>query len=456
MDEQETGKVIQTGEIHTLIIIDMALPAAHGVSRIGDLVVFVPGAVPGDRVRARIVKLEKRFAYGEILDIEGASAFREKARCPHFGECEGSDLQVLSYEKQLEIKENHLRQVLKRIGGPGLGQINLSPIVPSVEKFFYRSKIEFAFGRSGPETVVGMTERLSPLRPFAGRVVAVDDCCLFSPVTGRILPLVRDFVRNSGLQAFDKRTGVGVLKRLVLKEAKQTGEVMVNVIAALDVSGPLVHLAKALRETVPEVKSVYATQGDRPKLLSGNPFIEERMADLSLRVYPFSFFQPNPETAEELYGRIIAAAGIRGDERVLGLYSGAGAIELFLARHIREVTGVDSSAESISCARENAGLNSVGNAVFVRDRVERAAAGYRNRGIDLVVIDPPRSGMSAEALSAIRDVRAPRLVYVSCNPSTLARDLLALKDVYTPKEMIPFDFFPQTAHFEVLTVLERT
>ncbi len=448
--------MIEIGDVHELTIMDMALPAAYGVGRIGDLVVFVPGAVPGDRVRVRIAKLEKHLAYGEVLEIEEASPFREKARCPHFGECEGSDLQVLAYDKQLEIKENHLRQVLKRIGGPGLAQTVISPIVPSVDRFFYRSKIEFSFGQSGSETVVGMTERVSPLRPFTRRIVAVDDCCLFSPVTGRILQPVRDFVRTSGLPVFDGRTGKGILKRLVLREAKQTRDVLVNVIAASDLGDRLGPLAKVLTETMPEVKSVYATFNDRPRLLSGSPYIEERLGDLSLRVYPFSFFQPNPKTAEELCRRIVSAAKISGDERVLGLYSGAGAIELFLARHVKEVTGVDSSVESISCAEENATVNGVRNAVFKRDKAERAADGYRNKGIDVVVIDPPRSGMSPEALSAIRNVGARKLVYVSCNPSTLARDLKALKGEYTLKEMIPFDFFPQTAHFEVLTILERT
>jgi len=452
---EDSRYVIEIGEVHTLTIADIALPAAHGVGRIGDLVVFVPGAMPGDRVRVRIEKLEKRFGYGEIEEIEEASRFRENVRCPHFGECEGSELQALAYEKQLEIKENHLRQVVKRIGGPGMARVPVSPIVPSTDRFFYRSKIECSFGQSGPETVVGMTERYHPLHPFTGRIVPVDDCCLFSPVTGRILPLIREFVRTAGLPAFDKRTGKGVLKRLVLREAKHTGQVLVNVIAASDLGGLLAHPARVLAEAVPEVRSVYATHGDRPRLLSGSPYIEERLGGLSLRVYPLSFFQPNPKTAEELYKRIISAAEVRGDERVLGLYSGAGAIELFLARHVRDVTGIDSSAESISCALENAAVNGVGNAVFIRDTVERAAGRYRNRGINLVVIDPPRSGMSAKALSAIKEVRARKLVYVSCNPSTLARDLKTLKDDYEPKEIIPFDFFPQTAHFEVLAVLER-
>lgn len=445
----------RVNEVDTISITDMALPAALGVGRVGDLVVFVPGGVPGDRLRVRIARVEKRLAYGEILEIEEFSPFREKPRCVHAGECEGSDLQALAYEKQLEIKENHLRQVLRRIGGPGLAQIEISPIVPSVDRFFYRSKIEFSFGLSDAETVVGMTERASPLRPFNGRIVPVGDCCLFSPAVGRILPVVRDFVRASGLRAFDKRTGSGELKRLVLREAKQTGNIMVNVVTSPGSAARLATLAKTLTDETREVKSVYATEEGHPMLLSGSAYIEERLAHLSLRVYPLSFFQPNPKAAEELCQRIVSAADVKRDEKLLGLYCGAGAIELSLAPHASEVTGIDSSAESISCARENAEINGVKNAFFLRDRAEKAASGYRGKGVNTVVVDPPRAGLSPEALLAVKEIRPEKIVYVSCNPSTLARDLKAVGDEYAPKRMIPFDFFPQTAHFEVLTILEK-
>jgi len=447
--------MIGIGDFHSITITDMALPAALGVGRIGDFVVFVPGAVPGDRVRVRIVKLERRFGYGEIGEIEEASADRRQARCPHFGECEGSDLQVLAYQKQLEIKENHLRQIAKRLGGPDLEQVPVLPMVPSVDEFFYRSKIEFSFGHTDAGTMLGMTERISPLHPFTGRIVAVDDCCLFSPTTARILRPVRKFVGSAGLSAFDEKTGKGALKRLVLREAKQTGEVLVNLIGAIDLRDRLKPMAEALVQAVPEVRSIYATRGDRYELVSGRPFIEEGLAGLVLRVYPLSFFQPNPKTAEVLYSRIVSAAGFRGDETMLGLYCGAGAIELFLSRYVRKVIGIDSGDHNISCARENANINGVRNVVFVRGKVERSVGEYRTKGINVVLIDPPRSGMSRGALWAIREVRPPKLVYVSCNPSTLVRDLSALKDEYVPKEMIPFDFFPQTAHFEVLTILER-
>ncbi len=447
--------MIDIGSEHSLTMIDIALPSGFGVARLGEMVVFVPGGLPGDTIRARIVKLEKRFAYGEMRRIEEASPFRADAQCPHLGECGGCELHRLAYEKQIEIKENHLRQVLRRIGGPEMEQVPISPMVPSVDIVHYRSKIELTFGESGDGIVVGMVERLTPLRPFSGRVIPVDDCLLFSPVAARIVPVIRDFAAQSGLRAHDPNTGKGSLRRLVIREGKGTGEVMVNVIAETDISGHVGPLSKALPGAVAELRSLYAGSAHSPGPIWGRPYIEEILEDLSLRVYPFSFFQPNPKTAEALYRRMKSAAEIRGDERVLGLYCGAGAIELFLARHVKEARGIDSSADSIACARENAVLNDLKNVRFFRDRVETAVGRKEGGKTDLVVMDPPRSGLSGEALKAVLRGGVKKVVYVSCNPSTLARDLKGLKTLYEPKEVIPFDFFPQTGHFEVLAVLEK-
>ena len=193
--------MIEVGSEHSFFITDVALPSGLGVARIGEMVVFVAGGLPGDRIRARIVKLEKRFAYGEMSRIEEASPFRISARCLHLGQCSGCELQSLVYEKQIEIKENHLRQVLRRIGGPEMEQAPLSPMAPSVDTFHYRSKVEFTFGQSGGAVVVGTVEGLSGFRRGTSRIIPVDDCLLFSPVAARILAKVRDFAAKSGLEA---------------------------------------------------------------------------------------------------------------------------------------------------------------------------------------------------------------------------------------------------------------
>ena len=447
-------EMIEVGREYSAEISDIALPSGHGVTRLNDLVVFVPGGVPGDRVRLRIARLDKRFAYGELVMIEEESPVRERPQCPHVGRCGGCDLQALSYEAQLKVKENHLVQVLRRVGGQDLEGVAVAGIVPSVDTFFYRGKVEFSFGEEDGRVTLGLSERPSPFRTSKSRIVPVEGCPLFSPAAAQVLPVVHEWLLKTGLTAYDALTGKGTLKRLVLREAKGTGEIMCHLIAASDVSRHLGDLTSRLPGAVAQLRSFYAT-GTATRLLWGKPAIDETLAGFSFRIYPLSFFQPNPKTAGKLYERLVAAAGLKGAERVVGLYCGAGTIELILARHAKEVTGIDSSKENIRAAQENAELNRSQNCLFLIDKAENAARRFKAGKVDLLVIDPPRKGLTGEALAAVRAIRASMLAYISCNPSTLARDLLSLKEVYKARQIIPFDFFPQTCHFEVLTMLER-
>lgn len=448
--------MIEIGKEYSLSITDVALPSAFGVARAGEMVVFVPGLVPGDKARIRIARLDKRFGYGEAVELEERSAFREKPVCAHFGECGGCDLQQLAYEKQLEIKQNHLLQALKRIGGIHLEEVDISDIVPSVDRFFYRNKVEFSFGEdAGGQTILGLNEPVSPLHPYTGAIMPVRECCLFSPAAAKMLPHVREFVERSGLKAHNPTSGKGSLKRLVMREAKQSGEILINIVSESGIAGQLAGLAQTLKEAMPQLASVYTTTGNRTTLLWGRPYLEETVCDLVLRIYPLSFFQPNPRTAEELYKTIIPEAGISRNEHVAGLYCGSGAIELCLARRVKEVRGIDSSKDSIACAKENAAANGLENCSFFRGRAERAGVHCPPDRRDVVIIDPPRSGITKEALRAIVEMRPRKLIYISCNPSTFARDLRSLAQEYEPKRIIPFDFFPHTGHFEVLSLLER-
>lgn len=446
--------MIEAGREYSAEISDIALPSSHGVTRLNDMVIFVPGAVPGDRVRLRVVRLNRRFAYGELVMIEEESRVRERPRCPFFGRCGGCDLQALSYEAQLKVKENHLVQVLRRVGGQDLEGVEVASIVPSVDTFFYRGKVEFSFGEADGRVTLGLSERPSPLRPSKGLVVPVEGCFLFSPAAAEVFPVVHKWLRRTGLTAYNPLTGKGTLKRLVLREAKGTGEIMCHLVAASDISGLLGDLGELLPGAVAQLRSFYVT-GAATRLLWGKPAIDEFLAGFTFRIYPLSFFQPNPKTAGRLYERLIAVAGLTGGERVVGLYCGAGTIELILARHAKEVTGIDSSKENIAAAQENAGLNRSHNCLFLKDKAEKAARRFKARKVDLLVIDPPRAGLTREAVAAVREIRAERLAYISCNPSTLARDLLSLKEIYKARQVVPFDFFPHTSHFEVLTMLER-
>jgi 23S rRNA (uracil1939-C5)-methyltransferase len=230
---------------------------------------------------------------------------------------------------------------------------------------------------------------------------------------------------------------------------------MINIISVTDISQHLSALAKTLPGRVPSLKSFYATAGNRARLLYGKSYIEDRLAGLTLRAYPLTFVQPNPKTAEELYRAIVSLVPIGGDERLLGLYCGAGAVELFMSRYVKEVTGVDASGPNVAVAKENAAINGIANATFIKGKVEQSSRRLSGAAADLVIVDPPRAGLSNEALTAVLHTRAHKLCYISCNPSTLARDLKYLRAAYEVKHIVPFDFFPHTTHFEVLTIMQR-
>jgi 23S rRNA (uracil1939-C5)-methyltransferase len=445
---------IETGLELVLNIEDIALPDGYGVARHEGRVVFVPGAFMGDMVRTRIVKTAKGTAYGEVVEIEQPSAFREQPQCPYVGTCGGCELQGLSYDKQCEIKENHLRQTLKRIGGLDLRCVSILKMAPSVDKFCYRNKIEFSFGSENGSCVLGLTERVSPLQAFTGRIIPIDGCRLFDPVAEEILHLVRDFIAKTGLKAFDPISGRGSLSRLVLRQAKYSGEIMVNFVTHSDPGVGLAEFARQLRDAVESVTSVYITTVGRLRLLAGKSYILERVGHIQAKIYPQSFFQPNPKTAEELYRHIPLLSQLQGEELV-GLYCGAGTAELFLSSYVRRITAIDVSGESIACAKENAALNGVENIHFIKTKAENAAHHLHGHSPDVVLVDPPRSGMTKETIKAVKNIDPAKVVYISCNPSTLARDLKALGEGYIPKEIIPFDFFPHTGHFEVLTFLAR-
>lgn len=439
-----------------LEIIDVAFPNNFGVAKESGRVVFVPGAVPGDRVRVRIRREEKRLAYGELVAIEEASPFRAEPACRHAEACGGCTLQQLAYEKQLELKHAHVVETLRRVGGLDVAEIEIHPITPSVERYGYRGKIEFAFGESSSGVTLGFRERVSPFTPYAGRVMPVTECSVFGPAAVPVLNVLRDVIRTSGLKPYDPVRKRGVLKELVLRQGRATGDLMV----ILDVAGkariPEPSLAGTVRRELPQVKSFYLFVDGRARLLYGEPYIEERLGGLSFRITPASFFQPNPETAALLFERVPGLAGITQEMRVLGLYCGMGPIELFMASCSQEVVGIDSLPANITAARENARLNGVGNCRFEEGTVEGLSKQLIKEAFQAIVVDPPRTGLSREASGFLVEAAAPMVVYISCDPATLARDLKVLcAGGYRTAIVAPFDFFPHAAHVETLVVLER-
>lgn len=448
----------------TVEIEGLDFPASDGRAEIEGRKILVPGAVPGERVRVQVVGERGAARIAEVVRIESPSPGRAEPRCPHFGRCGGCLFQHVDYGVQLGTKERYLKEILETCGRPGLAAA-VQPITPSPGLYGYRNKMEFAFGEKHGELALGLRERTTSTRQRYRRTLPIRTCPIFSPVVERVFPVLLEFARENGLEGFEPATGRGHLRHLVLRHAKRTGELMALLATAeigeIDLDG----LAGRLAAAAPELRSfihVSSRRGadlvefDRPRVVAGVPFIEERLAGRTFRIYPPSFFQTNTAGAELLYRRIGEEVRLTEESRVLGLYCGSGAIELSLAARAGRVTGIDSSPSNIANAVENALVNDVRNVDFVPGTVEALLDGPSHDPADVVIVDPPRVGLTGKALRRVAALGAPALVYVSCNPRSLARDLRDLIDAgYRVVSLSPFDFFPHTPHLETLAVLAR-
>jgi 23S rRNA (uracil1939-C5)-methyltransferase len=429
----------------------------NGVARLNGFVVFVRRGLPGDKVRARITKVQRRHAEALAVEVLEPSPKRVEAPCDHYPACGGCRFQDLAYDEQVAAKESQVREALVRIGG--LADPPLDPILPAESIFRYRNKLEYSFapGPSGP--VLGFHK--------AGRwdeVIDIAECWLTTDLGNRIREAVRAWARETGLRAYDQAEGTGYLRHLVYREGRNTGQVMLQLVTA---PGELPDgFVQAVRR-FPEVRSVHHAVNDRPAevtnlpttLLWGEDAIEEQLCGLRFRVRPNAFLQTNTEMAEKLYGLAIEPAGLTGEETVWDLYCGIGTIGLSMASNALTVWGVDVSEESIACAIENADLNGITNAAFFAGDVGQAVEELRDRsGIpDVVVVDPPRAGLTNKAVRRLGRIGAPRIVYVSCNPTTLAPNAAQLSEAgYRLRRVRPVDMFPQTPHIECVALLEKS
>jgi 23S rRNA (uracil1939-C5)-methyltransferase len=438
--------------------VDSLAYGGNGVARLNGFVVFVRRALPGDTVRAQVTKVKRGFAEATTLEVLSPGADRVPAPCPHFGICGGCRFQDYAYEKQLEAKAAQVRDALTRIGG--LADPPLEPIVPARSQYGYRNKLEYSFTQTEDGPALGFHR--------AGRwdeVLAIETCLLTSDVGNAVRDAVQGWAREEKLEAYDQEHGTGYLRHLVVREGRNTGQVLVQLVTAKGRKFEEGYLVEVLRR-IPEVRSIHWAVNETPAevtnlpttLLWGEDAIEEEILGLRFRVRPNAFLQTNTEMAGVLYGLARDFASLTGSETVYDLYCGTGTIGLALAARSLTVWGIEISEESVACAIENADLNGITNAAFFAGNVSLAVEELRERAgaPDVVVVDPPRAGLAGKALRRMARLGAPRIVYVSCNPTTLASDLKALRDDwgYELKRCVPVDMFPHTPHIETVNLLE--
>lgn len=448
----------------SVTIEDLDRPGGSGLATVDARTWLVPGGVTGDRARVQVVGDRDRARLAEVLSLEAPSPRRAAPACPHFGACGGCLTQHLDYGLQLDLKERQLRKIFADAGLlSDAGRF--APVTPSPRIYHYRNKMEYSFGERDGRLVLGLRERVTARRQTYRRTLGLAKCPIFSPVVETVFPAVLEFAARLGLRAFEPATGAGHLRHLVLREAERTGELM----AVLTTSGladeAAAVLAGRLTSALPQLKSfVHAVSGRRSdvvelmdmRLLFGAPFIDERAAGLTFRIHPATFFQTNTGAAELLYERIREEVPLTPESRVLGLYSGSGPIELVLAGAAGQVTGIDSSPANIANAVENTILNGILNARFLPGTVEALLAGPQKEPADVLILDPPRPGLTPKAMRRVLPLAVPTVVYVSCNPEALARDLKEFVAAgYAIRSIVPFDLFPHTPHLEILVVLGK-
>ena len=448
--------------------VDDAAFEGRSVGRVEGFVVFIEGAVPGDVVTARILRTKKNYAEAKVVAVEEASPYRVEPRCRHFGVCGGCRWQHVDYQVQLRFKQQHVVDAFERISG--FRDLPILPIIGSTDVYFYRNKMEFSFSdQQWLDTSSEPATRNSQL--FLGlhvpqrydKVLEITECHLQSEVSNRILGVVRAHARGRNLLAYSSRRNEGYLRFLVVRQSSRTREILVNVVTYDDRPEVMNELVIELRGAVPEITTIVNTInsrkaqvafGDREVVYFGDGVIHEKLGSHTFTISASSFFQTNTAQAERLYEVAKSFADLKTNESVWDLYSGTGSIALFVSDAVKEVVGIESVASSVKDAQRNAEANGVQNCAFILGDLKEKLTGdtewmARHPKPEVMIIDPPRTGMHPKVVQEIIALAPSRIVYVSCNPPTQARDVKALcAERYTLTKLQPLDLFPHTYHVE--------
>ncbi|HLU99795.1 MAG TPA: 23S rRNA (uracil(1939)-C(5))-methyltransferase RlmD [Acidobacteriota bacterium] len=464
--------MLKKGDLIQLTL-DTAAFEGVAVGRVDDFVVFVPHGVPGDRVQVRVVRKRKRHAHAVIEQILNHSPDRIVPRCRYFGVCGGCSWQHVEYDRQLAFKREHVRDLLKRIGG--LEGVEVAFVVPSPSPYYYRNKMEFTFGSSRWLTRQEIESGQELDRDFAlglhvpkrfDRILDLEECHLQGSLSHRMVNFTRHLSRQEGWEAYDTRRNEGFLRNLVIRIGVRTGQQLINIVTRDSRPAAMELLSSSLLEEFPSITTIINSinPGRSPvasgeqQIYYGDGYIMEEIANLKFKVTATAFFQPNTLQAGNLFRIIRELAGLQGNETVYDLYTGLGAIALFLARDAERVVGVENHSDSIRLASENAELNQIENCVFregdVAEVLDRDWV-RRHGQPHVVIVDPPRVGLAEKAVASLLSIRPKRIVYSSCNPATQARDLQMLAEAYHIVGVHPVDMFPQTYHIENVALLER-
>ncbi|WP_078579893.1 23S rRNA (uracil(1939)-C(5))-methyltransferase RlmD [Salipaludibacillus agaradhaerens] len=430
-----------------------------GVAKINGFPLFVKRALPGETAEVKVINVKKNYGFARLMTLKQESEARVEPPCPIFKRCGGCQLQHLSYEGQLMYKQKQVKDVLERIGG--LGDVLVHPTLGMEEPWRYRNKAQVPVGEQNGEIVAGFYAERSH------QIVDMPNCVIQHEDNDKVVQLVKKLAKDYGIRGYDDHTHKGTLRHVVTRHAKQTDQLMVVLVTKGKELPNKKNLVTALKEALPNLTSVVQNInpkrtnvifGDKTEVLWGEDVIYDTIGDIKFAISARSFYQVNPIQTKVLYDKALEYAQLTGRETVIDAYCGIGTISLFLAQKAKQVYGVEIVPEAISDAKQNAKLNHINNAEFVVGEAERIMPWWQAQGLkpDVIVVDPPRKGCDEALLEAMAVMKPTRIVYVSCNPATLARDLKFLEQRgYTTQEVQPVDMFPQTGHVECCALLVR-
>jgi 23S rRNA (uracil1939-C5)-methyltransferase len=452
---------LKKGNVYDLNITDLAF-GGKGFAKVDGFVVFVDQAVPEDVVKVRVVRKKKNYAEACIVEMISPSPLRIDAPCPYSGTCGGCKWQYLPYELQIQYKQRHVKEALEHIGN--IHDIQVNPTLPSPIIFEYRNKMEFSCSDRKwlmPEQMTGETIdtgfAIGLHVPGTFYKVLDIQACLLQPDLGnRILSDVRQFIKNSDMPVYGLKSHEGFWRFLMLRHSVSENQWMVNIITASEHRKTIASLAELLMEKYPDVVSVVnnvtarkagVAVGEYEVHIAGKACIKDAIGPFVFEISANSFFQTNTRAAKILYDTVAGYAQLTGKETVLDLYSGTGTIPIYLSGQAKQIIGMEIVKSAISDAEKNCQLNQVDNCRFIEGDIRTSLAGIDFKP-HVMIIDPPRDGMHKDVVKQVLDMAPDRIVYVSCNPATLARDLALMKDTYQVIGVQPVDMFPHTFHIE--------
>ncbi|APM41341.1 23S rRNA (uracil(1939)-C(5))-methyltransferase RlmD [Clostridium kluyveri] len=443
----------------------------EGVGKIEGFTIFVPGAIQGEKVRVKAVKVNKNFAFGKLMEVAEASKYRATPTCSIYKRCGGCQLQHVSYNGQLFFKENRVKDCLERIGKlqviSGEQSIhqheavtNLYHTIGMENPYRYRNKVQLPIGRSKDGINIGFYAKKTH------EIINMSSCFIQSEISDKIVKLTRQWIEKYNIEPYNEKDGKGILKHIMIREAFTTGEIMLVIVTAVAHLPYKKEFIEIITRNVSGIKSIVQNiNRDRTNVIMGKECItlwgrdtiNDYIGKFKFSISPLSFFQVNPVQTEVLYNKVLEYAGLTGSEVVFDAYCGTGTISLFLSQKAKKVYGVEIIPQAIENANMNAIENGIDNVEFIVGKSEKVIPELIKKGIkaDVVVVDPPRKGCEEALLHSIADMKPRTIVYVSCDPATLARDLAILRNFqYRVEKVQPVDMFPQTSHVETVVKLK--